>query len=88
MDRKLYAACPRCGRRAEIRKFIWDWDEDVSFAQVRCVCGDSQIPYAERRVLKIDIKEAFLKEDHFDLLVPPGWEYDMLKHVKAGLPKY
>ncbi len=54
---------------------IWDWDNDQNIALVKCECGKSQIPYSESRVLKIDSLDPFIhdEENHFDLLVPPGW---------------
>ena len=30
MERKMYAVCPSCGRRATITKFIWSWDDFYS----------------------------------------------------------
>ena len=88
MERPLYAVCPRCGSRAKITKFIWDWEEDESIALIKCTCGKSQMPYAESRVLKIDLMNPYMHEDHFDLLVPPGWNQEMWNKVSAGLSQW
>ena len=85
MERPLYAVCPRCGRRARIAKFIWDWEEDEAMAVVRCACGQSMLPYLESRVLKIDLNNPYMTENHFDLLVPAWWSPEMWNRVSAGL---
>ncbi len=85
MDRPLYAVCPRCGRRAKITKFFWDWEEDETIALIKCTCGKSQMYYAESRVLQIDLVNPYMHEEHFNLLVPPGWNRDMWNKVSAGL---
>ena len=88
MERKTYAVCPRCGRRAEITKIIWDWDGEQDIALIKCVCGRSQLPYLESRILHIDLHNPYMKEAHFDLLVPPGWDDSMWSKVSACLQKY
>ena len=87
MKRTLYAVCPRCGSRAKITKFIWDWDKDENIALIQCTCGKSQMYYAESRVLKIDLDGPYMHEAHFDLLVPPGWDQEMWNKFSAGLTK-
>ena len=90
MDRPLYAACPRCGMRAEIEKFLWNWEEDESEALVRCRCGRSRLPYLESRVIPVDIPNPYMHEEnnHFDLLVPAGWNDEMLKRFMKPLERW
>ena len=92
MERKTYAVCPCCGRRAKITKFIWSWDDQQDLALIKCECGcRSQVPYVEHRVLHIDLNNPYLKDQndsHFDLLIPQGWSEQMWKKVSAGLAHY
>ena len=85
MNRPLYAACPLCGNRAEIKKMIWDWDNDQNIALVKCKCSGKmqQVPYSESRVLKIDFLDPYMHEEnnHFDLLVPPGWNEENWRKI-------
>ena len=87
MKRPLYAVCPRCGNRAEIIKMIWDWDNEQNIALVKCKCGRSQIPYSESRIHKIDLLNPYMHEEnnHFDLLVPPGWTPEMWQKLQKIL---
>ncbi len=90
MKRPLYAACPRCGNRAEIIKMIWDWDNDQNLALVKCRCGTSQVPYSESRVLKIDLPNPYMHDEnnHFDLLVPPGWNEEKWEKICKQLTRW
>ncbi len=89
MDRKLYAVCPICGKRATITKFFWDWDTDQDIANVKCECGSrSRIPYTESRILHVDLNNPYMKETHFDLLLPQGWNEEMWNKVSACIPHY
>ncbi len=92
MERKMYAVCPCCGRRATITKFIWSWDDEQDLALIKCECGSrSQMPYAEHRVLHIDIDDPYVKnqnDTHFDLLIPQGWNEKMWKKVRACISHY
>ncbi len=92
MKRKLYAACPRCGMRAEISKMVWDWDRDQNIALVKCSCtGKPQrVPYSESRVMKVDLVNPYMHEEnnHFDLLLPLGWTEDMWNKLHAFLTKW
>ena len=92
MERKMYAVCPCCGRRATITKFIWSWNDEQDLALIKCECGSrSQMPYAEHRVLHIDINDPYVKNQndaHFDLLIPQGWNEKMWNKVRAGIPHY
>ena len=53
MERKLYAVCPKCGKRAGVTGIRWDWDAQQDFAKLRCVCGTAErarpVPAAGRR---------------------------------------
>ena len=89
MERKMYAVCPCCGRRATITKFIWSWDDEQDLALTKCECGShSQVPYAEHRVLHVDLNNPYLKETQFDLLLPQGWNEKMWAKVSACIPHY
>lgn len=74
MERRLFAVCPRCGGKARIFSHRWDWEFDQDFALVRCECGIFEAPYSESRVVEIDFPSPYLKENHFLLLIPPGWD--------------
>ena len=87
MERILYAICPRCGMRANIIRHIWSWEEYQDIVLVKCACGRSQLPYDESRVLKVDLDNPYMKEEHFDLLVPPGWTYDRWEKIIACIPR-
>jgi len=74
MIRILYAVCPRCGMRAAIEKVFWDWDQEQDLARIRCPdCGQTQVPYSGERIRHIGV-DPYLKEEPFDLLVPPDWD--------------
>ncbi len=92
MKRKLFAACPRCGMRIEIMKTVWDWDNDQNIALVKCRCTGKlmQVPYAESRVMKVDLANPCMHEEnnHFDLLLPPGWTEDMWNRLHVFLTKW
>ena len=85
MERKLYAVCPRCGSRARIVKFIRGRDEGEKAAEIRCACGPGRVPYAESRILQIDLDNPYMRESHFDLLLPPGLTRNLWNKVSAGL---
>ena len=92
MNRTLYAVCPCCGNRAEIRNTVWDWNNDQSIVLVKCKCTGKlqQVPYSESRILKIDSLDPYLPEEnnHFDLLVPPGWNEEMWNKISRQLIKW
>ena len=90
MARPLYAICPRCGMRAEVVKFVWNWEEDESEALVQCRCGRSMLPYLENRVIPVDLRNPYMHEEnnHFDLLVPPGWNDDMWSQFVERLVRW
>jgi len=90
MERKLYAVCPRCGNRAAITKTVWDWDGEQDIALVKCTCGTSRMPCTESRIIKVDIPNPYMHEEnnHFDLLVPPGWNDQMWNRIKNSLTKW
>ena len=86
MNRPLYAVCPRCGKRAKITSTARGRDEDEKIAQVKCTCGTAQLPYREGQILKIDLNNPYMQEDHYDLIIPPGWDRNMWNKVSAVLP--
>ena len=88
MKRRLYAVCPRCGKRAKIHSHYWNWELDTDIYRIRCECGRSEIPYAESRVLQIDLNDPRMKECHFDLLLPQGWTQDMWDKVSSSIPHW
>ena len=88
MQRPLYAVCPRCGSRAEITRFIRDMEEDESFAMIKCACGRYRIPYVEGRVVSVDLNNPYMKEDHYDLLLPAALTEDMWNRVSKCLTNW
>ena len=70
MERVIYAICPGCGKRAQITGHRWDWNEDQDYAQLICECGRSEVPFAEERVLDINLNNPYMRESHFRMLVP------------------
>ncbi len=88
MERPLYTVCPRCGRRARITRTARDWETEETIAFVKCECGTSHTAYSGNRILKIDLDNPFMQEQHFDLLVPPGWTQDMWEKISAGIPDW
>ena len=48
--------------------------EDI--VTVKCTCGRTEMPYRESNILPVDISSPYMKENNFDLLIPPGWEKD------------
>ena len=76
MKRELYAVCPRCGNKARIVSHRWDWDAEQDYVRVKCTCGGSEVPYSENRVIQIDLNNPYMQQDHFDLLIPVGWDTD------------
>ena len=92
MERKMYAVCPCCGGRATITKFIWSWEDEQDLALIKCECGSrSQVPYAEHRILHIDINDPYIRDrndTHFDLLIPQGWNEKMWNKVRASISHY
>lgn len=91
MKRPLYAACPLCGNRAQITKMVWDWDRDENVALIKCDCGNkARLPYSESRVIRIDINNPYMHEEnnHFDLLVPPGWTEEKWERLSKVLTQW
>ena len=76
MDNQVYALCPRCGKRARIISHRWDWDQDQDYAQLRCDCGRSELPYLESRIIDINLRNPYMKQCRFRLLIPPGLDRD------------
>ena len=74
MERKLYAVCPGCGKRAKIVSHRWDWDADRDFAKVKCSCGTREVPFDEDRIVEIDLNNPYMEQAHFRLLMPAGME--------------
>ena len=85
MNRPLYAVCPSCGNKAAVRKFSWDGKEETH-AVIRCVCGRYQVPYAQNRVLPIDLCNPYMPEEHYDLLIPAGWDNDLWNRISRCRP--
>ena len=73
MKKELFAVCPRCGKRARIVSYRWDWYRGESIAQIRCTCGRSEMPYEESRVIPVDIRDPYQPREQFDLLIPESW---------------
>ena len=86
MNRTLYAVCPCCGRRAEVRKLCWNYEEEETSAVIRCMCGLFRVPYSERRIIPIDLNNPYMPEEHFDLLVPAGWHGDIWNRLSRCMP--
>ena len=76
MTRELYAVCPKCGKRARIQSHRWDWEREEDMVLVKCTCGRAEMPYRESNILPVDINNPYLKENNFDLLIPPAWAAD------------
>ena len=74
MEKKRYAVCPRCGKRAKILSYRWDWDAQQDFAKVKCVCGVSEVPFDENRIVDIDLNNPYMEVTHFRLLMPAGMD--------------
>ena len=70
MEKELIAVCPRCGMRAKIVSTRYDWDRDETMARLKCSCGCSEVPYLESRILDVDLRNPYLKETHFRVLIP------------------
>ena len=88
MERSVYTVCPCCGRRAKITKYVWDRDQAQCCALVNCICGQFQIPYSESRILKIDLNNPYMREVHFDFLIPAGWNHDIWNRFSKCLPQW
>ena len=74
MEKEIVAICPRCGGRAKVRSFRYDWDRDEEMAQLKCRCGRSEVPYLESRVLDVDLQNPYMKEQHFRVLIPENMD--------------
>ena len=70
MEKELIAVCPRCGMRAKVVSYRYDWDRDMDMAQLKCRCGRSEVPYLESRVLDVDLRNPYMREEHFRVLIP------------------
>ena len=88
MTRPLYAVCPRCGKRAKIIKFIRNDEEDERDALIKCTCGRYQIPYLEGQVVPIDLVNPYMKEDHYDLLIPAALTEEMWNRISKSLTNW
>ena len=75
MERELFAVCPRCGKRARILSYRWDWDAQQDFAKVKCICGNvAEVPFDENRIVDIDLNNPYMAVTHFRLLMPAGMD--------------
>ena len=75
MEKELFAVCPRCGKRAKILSYRWDWDAQQDFAKIRCVCGNiCEVPFDENRIVDIDLNNPYMEVTHFRLLMPAGMD--------------
>ena len=77
MDKSLclYAVCPHCGKLARVLSHRWDWYWDQDFVTVRCECGIYEVPYADDRVIEVDLdRPPVLRRDRFNLLLPAGMD--------------
>lgn len=70
MEKELIALCPRCGMRARILSYRYDWDRDETMARLKCTCGKSEVPFLESRVVDVDLRNPFMHEQHFRVLIP------------------
>ena len=63
---------------------------DQNIALVKCQCGRSQVPYSESRVLQIDLPNPYMHDEnnHFDLLVPPGWNEEKWQKICKQLTRW
>ena len=65
------AVCPRCGWRADIMSYRYDWDQDETMAQLKCKqCGRSEVPFLESRIEDVDIIHPLLKKNQYRVLLP------------------
>ena len=74
MEKELIAVCPKCGMRAKVASYRYDWDRDEEMAQLKCQCGKSEVPYLESRVLDVDLSNPYMKETHFRVLIPENMD--------------
>ncbi len=74
MEKELIAICPKCGMRAKVMSYRYDWDQDENMAQLKCQCGRSEAPYLESRVLDVDLRNPYMKEQHFRVLIPENMD--------------
>ncbi len=80
--RPLYA-----GSRARIIRFIRK-DEEENDALVKCTCGQYQISYRESQVISIDLDNPYMKEDHYDLLLPAALTEDTWNRISKCLTNW
>jgi len=66
----IYAVCPRCGKRSPVLKFAWSWEEDETFAVIRCACGRFTVPFHEDRVAEVRLDNPYLPKERFLILLP------------------
>ena len=67
----IVAVCPRCGQRSRIVSHQWDWDHETDYVTIRCMNGHkSVIPYLESRVVDVDLRNPYMREEHFKVLIP------------------
>ena len=64
---------------------------DSAYAEFQSDTGKLlHLPYSESRVMKVDLVNPYMHEEnnHFDLLLPPGWTDDMWNKLYAFLTKW
>ena len=74
MEKELIAVCPKCGKWAKIMSRRWDWDRDEEMAQLKCQCGRSEVLFLESRVVDVDLCNPYMKEQHFQVLIPDNMD--------------
>ena len=73
-DKDIIAICPRCGMRAKIVSHRYDWYRDEDMARLKCQCGKSEVPFLESRVVDVDLRDPYLKESRFRVLIPENMD--------------
>lgn len=85
MEKEIVAICPRCGGRAKVKSFRYDWELDEEMAQLKCRCGRSEVPYLESRVLDVDLSNPYMKETHFRVLIPENMDVQTWSKISKCL---
>ena len=85
MEKELIAICPRCGMRADIVSYRYDWDRDETMAQLKCPCGRSEVPFLESRVVDDDFYDPYLKNVYFRILLPEDRDENTWRKINKCL---
>lgn len=85
MEKTLIAVCPRCGMRAKVVSYRYDWDRDEQMARLKCTCGPSEVPFLESRVVDVDLHNPYMKEQHFRVLIPESMDDDTWNRISKCL---